>query len=432
MDSSQYLQINLNNVYRLISPGFNLAFTEKESEPFHWTPDLKLTSLDENLITVDNTTGIVTPVDGAYGETTVMLRDDNSDISYIFKIRVIPTQDEKYGTDEKVAAAKIVNGSSHVVALKTNGTVWTWGLGTSSQLGDGSAISDNQPVQVLGVDGGGFLTNIVDIAAGSEFSMALDADGNVYTWGYDTDEYPTLKLTDVAAIGAADTMAYAVMNDRTVRYWTYNSSSMTQLIKGESASTGNYFENALEVTGGNSHNTILRDDGYVWTWSSNSSNKYGQLGNTDRKYLTYPALVVVGESPYDSVYLNNVMEVASGYNYNVALIKDQNENHTQYDAPEDNPFSTSNGQVYAWGDNTYKQLGRTDIKNSYEPVRIMIDDAEVINHVSAEDNSGFASSGSGNVWVWGDNTYSQQGLVAAVESGTDIIPSKIVNSDSEV
>ncbi len=134
-----------------------------------------------------------------------------------------------------------------------------------------------------------------------------------------------MKLTDAVAVGAANSMVYAVMNDRTVKYWSYGSSP-TSLIKGESASTSDLFENALEVTGGISHNTILRDDGYVWTWSNGGAeagNASGQLGNTLRKYLNYPALVVVGESPYNSVYLNNVVEVRSVQTITLHLLKNK-------------------------------------------------------------------------------------------------------------
>lgn len=54
INSNEYIEFNLgSDVYRLISPGFNLAFTEKESEPFHWTPDLHLTTIDENIATVE-------------------------------------------------------------------------------------------------------------------------------------------------------------------------------------------------------------------------------------------------------------------------------------------------------------------------------------------------------------------------------------------
>ncbi len=148
-----------------------------------------MTNIDENIATVEmngTVARIVPNQNEAYGETTLMLRDDNSDISFIFKVRVMPTQEEKYGTDIKYAAPKVVNGESHVVALKTNGTVWTWGRGTNNQLGDGSNSNDNYPLQVLGVNGSGFLEKIVDIAAGTNFSVALDADGNVYTWGYNS------------------------------------------------------------------------------------------------------------------------------------------------------------------------------------------------------------------------------------------------------
>ena len=54
INSNEYIEFNLSSdVYRLISPAFNLAFTEKESEPFYWTPDLHLTNIDENIATVE-------------------------------------------------------------------------------------------------------------------------------------------------------------------------------------------------------------------------------------------------------------------------------------------------------------------------------------------------------------------------------------------
>ena len=45
----------------------------------------------------------------------------------------------------------ITTGGRHSVALKNNGTVWTWGNNLSGQLGDGTISYSKIPVQVIGL-----------------------------------------------------------------------------------------------------------------------------------------------------------------------------------------------------------------------------------------------------------------------------------------
>ncbi|MBI2187137.1 MAG: hypothetical protein HYU37_08415, partial [Acidobacteria bacterium] len=66
----------------------------------------------------------------------------------------------------------------HALALRADGTVWAWGANTYGQLGDGTTTDSPTPQQVLGVSG------VVAIAAGYEYSLALTADGTVWGWGY--------------------------------------------------------------------------------------------------------------------------------------------------------------------------------------------------------------------------------------------------------
>jgi len=85
-------------------------------------------------------------------------------------------------------------GPMHNLAL-IDGEVWSWGYNYYGQLGDGTQVSKALPVQVLGVDGEGYLTDIVRIAAGGNWaghSLALDDSGNAYAWG--NGEYGQLGL----------------------------------------------------------------------------------------------------------------------------------------------------------------------------------------------------------------------------------------------
>ena len=61
----------------------------------------------------------------------------------------------------------VATGASHTIALKYDGTVWTWGNNTNGQLGNNSTENLSSPVQVKSADGNTFLTNIIEISAGS-------------------------------------------------------------------------------------------------------------------------------------------------------------------------------------------------------------------------------------------------------------------------
>jgi alpha-tubulin suppressor-like RCC1 family protein len=62
------------------------------------------------------------------------------------------------GLDDIVSIAA---GDTHVLVLKSDGTVWAWGTNISGELGNGTNIDSNLPVQVSG------LTGVVAIAASS-------------------------------------------------------------------------------------------------------------------------------------------------------------------------------------------------------------------------------------------------------------------------
>jgi alpha-tubulin suppressor-like RCC1 family protein len=142
------------------------------------------------------------------------------------------------GLDQVVAIAA---GEYHSVALRVDGTVWTWGFGDNSQLGNGGVISSPTPVQVRGVNGVGFLTNVDAITTGSGHTLALLGDGTLRAWGFNRngqlgDGSRLDRATPVAVIGLA---------------------SIT------------------DIAGGASHSVARRSDGTIWAWGLNQS---GQLG----------------------------------------------------------------------------------------------------------------------------------------------------------
>ena len=74
-------------------------------------------------------------------------------------------------------------GDDHSVALAADGRLWTWGQGTFGALGHETNESQHTPQQVAAL----MHTQIMSMAAGGHHTVALSAKGRVYTWGSNTD-----------------------------------------------------------------------------------------------------------------------------------------------------------------------------------------------------------------------------------------------------
>jgi alpha-tubulin suppressor-like RCC1 family protein len=87
-------------------------------------------------------------------------------------------------TQAAVRFSSVGAGYDHVIALATDGTVWTWGSDANGQLGN--RAKENEPQSVtLPKQVGGDLEGktVVSVAAGKAFSLALTSEGQVYAWG---------------------------------------------------------------------------------------------------------------------------------------------------------------------------------------------------------------------------------------------------------
>lgn len=88
--------------------------------------------------------------------------------------RSSPVQTVSGGTDWKSASA----GQNHTAAIKKDGSLWNWGAGTYGRLGDNTATNKSSPVQT--VSGG---NNWRTVSSGSFVSMAIKTDGTLWLWG---------------------------------------------------------------------------------------------------------------------------------------------------------------------------------------------------------------------------------------------------------
>ncbi|MDQ8208704.1 CARDB domain-containing protein [Coraliomargarita sp. SDUM461003] len=95
--------------------------------------------------------------------------------------RDLPVASAESGPWLQVATSLVPTSSGsdggHSLAIKADGTLWTWGNNDYGQLGLGDTTTRLVPTQV------GSATNWTQVEAGSAFSMALNADGEIWLWG---------------------------------------------------------------------------------------------------------------------------------------------------------------------------------------------------------------------------------------------------------
>ena len=169
------------------------------------------------------------------------------------------------GLDHVVAIAS--STSENLVALKADGTVWTWGDNTDGQLGDGTTNDEfTNAVQVSG------LTSITAVAIGYHAGIALRNDGTVWAWGLHGASPVDSKVpvqvsgaTNMVSIANGSSYGIALKADGTVWGWglmpfDFGNHFYTSAVQAPGLTD----VVALPTIGAN--HLWLKADGTVWTW----------------------------------------------------------------------------------------------------------------------------------------------------------------------
>lgn len=170
---------------------------------------------------------------------------------------------------------QVAGGEGHSLALDANGNVYAWGMNDQGQLGLNRTDPGDYsyPFQVTS------LSNIVAIAAGYRHSMALRNDGTVFTWGFNSagqlgqgtigsntpcgcNPTPTAVpgLSGVVAIGAGHEHSLAVLADGTVRAWGQNNTFQIGVTAPANVSSPVQvpgLTNVLAVAGSSGHSVAI-------------------------------------------------------------------------------------------------------------------------------------------------------------------------------
>ena len=241
-------------------------------------------------------------------------------------------------------AARIAAGSDFSLARRANGDLYSWGSDSAGTLGAGNGDqSRNVPGLVA-------TNNIANLAAGSAHGLAVRGTGEVRGWGYNgfgqlgdgtftTREAPTSATVDPAGV--------------------------TQ------------YSDAVAVCGGDLHSLVLRSGGTVHAMGYNAE---GQLGDGSNSDIGRPrGLAVPG--------IGSAVAIACGQRSSLALL--------------------ANGTVLAWGRNNAGQLGDGTSVNRNTPTPV----AGLTNviAIAAGTEHSLALRSDGSVWAWGSNVNGKLG-----------------------
>lgn len=284
--------------------------------------------------------------------------------------------------------ASIATDNNSSVAVKSNGTLWSWGSNTSGQLGQNNTISRSSPVQV------GALTSWAKVCCGGYFALATTTSGTLWGWGA-TGAYIGLNdtvtrsspvqvgaLTNWSKIAAGRAFSIAVKTDGTL--WTWGRNNYGQL--GQNIATGTTRSSPVQVgsltnwsqaSAGAYHALAIKTDGTLWSWGNNGN---GQLGLGDGYGANRSSPVQVGA-------LTNWASVAGGTVHSIATKTD--------------------GTLWAWGQNGSGRLGLGDTAYRSSPVQV----GALTNWSSVSAGSEFSSAvkTDGTLWAWGRNNEGQLG-----------------------
>ena len=287
------------------------------------------------------------------------------------------------GTNWKQISA----GNNFTAAIKTDGSLWTWGTGGNGRLGINDAtVSKSTPVTTFA---GG--TDWKQVACGSDSAAAIKTDGSLWTWGNnangqlgtnDTTQRNTPVTTFVGGttwkqVDIGYRFVGAVKTDGTL--WMWGANFAPNLGRGGPNNDPNpvpvtTFAGGTDwkqVACGEYHTVAVKTNGTLWTWGGND---FGELGiNVNGGTRGTPVTTFAGGTTWK--------QVTAGFSKISAAIK-------------------TDGTLWTWGDNSQGTLGTNDnTPNRSTPVTTFVGgtnwkQVSLFSHASAIKTDG-------TLWVWG-------------------------------
>jgi len=317
-------------------------------------------------------------------------------------------------------------GASHSIALKSDGTVWSWGKNAYGEVGDGTTVRVPCPKQVQG------LANIKYVSAGYYSQFAVNTSGEIYAWGSNSsgilgdgggaNRLSPVKITNSSVASNVNRIVSSPAHTLALvgsSVWAWGNGSCGALGQRSTASsttpvavqyytgfvyTQLYGVSDISANGlGGSNFSLAATGGTAYAWGDNWQ---GQLCNGIQGYGNYSTYAQPVQTA-SGVNLGGVTAVAAGWQHSM--------------------FLTSGGLVYTCGYNANGQLGQGGTGGANVLYAKQVVNLTGIVAISAADNTGFALKNDGSVWTWGWGDRGQLGNNTSGSSSSVGTPVRVFN-----
>lgn len=313
-DKTAHVQIVLSNAIA-ISPGrLHCLALKEDGTVVQWGWDARGMPVFENTLLTTGKGGSA----GASAEATTWVQPNG----------IVRTADGQVLSNIMAIAA----GDGFSLGLKRDGTVMSWGKHSSHTVPSNAVAVAAAGFSCLAVTSNGIViewvsekslpqfgqllpvpnvSNVVAVASGCSAqgprNVAIGKDGTVTHWGTETDykdDRPPGGLSNVTSVAVGYNHTLALKRDGTVIGWGFNNAGQATggptlgISAGQVTFEGRYLNNVISVAAGRGYSMALKQDGTVVAW--------GRIVN-DR----YPATVPDG--------LSNVVAIAAGENFCLAI-----------------------------------------------------------------------------------------------------------------
>jgi len=325
---------------------------------------------DEHSMAIDDQGNLYTWGNGAYGRLG-RGNTTNSNVPVKISGGVVSGSSLTAG----ISLAQVAAGYLHSMAIDTQGNLHTWGRNNQGQLGRGNGTNSNVPVRISGgsISGSPLASGVIitRIAAGDTHSMAVDSQGNLYTWGDGG-------------------------NGRLGRGNTTGSNMPVKISGGVIASSALVAGISIsQISAGYQHSMAVDTLGNLYTWGRNNQ---GQLGYGNTTGSNVPVKISGGAINNSALVAGvSIVQIAAGYQDSFAI--------------------DSQGNLYAWGYGNVGRLGNGSTARQTYPVKIsdgaisgspLVAGTSIVK-ISAWEQS-MAIDDQGNLYAWGRNNYGKLGI----------------------